>query len=83
MITDPLRKALAARASVGQQVWLENWIPPQLDETANGPGGQKLMTGSSVADVAALWDQQAKAWREQSPDIADRFKNWQMTPVSL
>jgi raffinose/stachyose/melibiose transport system substrate-binding protein len=83
VITDPLRKALAARASTGTQVWLENWIPPQLDETANGPGGQKLMTGGSVKDVAALWDQQAKAWREQSPDIAARFKKWQMTPVSV
>jgi raffinose/stachyose/melibiose transport system substrate-binding protein len=83
VITDPLRKALAARATTGTQVWLENWIPPQLDETANGPGGQKLMTGGSVKDVAALWDQQAKAWREQNPDIAKRFKNWQMTPVSV
>jgi multiple sugar transport system substrate-binding protein len=83
VITNPLRKALAERASTGLQIWLENWIPPSVDETANGPGGQKLMTGGSVKEVTALWDQQAKVWREQNPDIAKRFSEWQMTPVSI
>jgi hypothetical protein len=83
VITDPLRKALADRASTGLQVWLENWIPPSLDDNANGPGGQKLMTGGSVKEVTALWDQQAKAWREQNPDVAKKFKDWTMTPVSI
>jgi raffinose/stachyose/melibiose transport system substrate-binding protein len=83
VITNPLHKALAERASSGLQVWLENWIPPSVDETANGPGGQKLMTGGSVDEVTALWDQQAKVWREQNPDIAKRFSEWQMTPVSV
>ena len=41
------------------------------------------MTGGSVDEVTALWDQQAKAWREQNPDIAKRFEEWQMTPVSV
>jgi len=83
VIKSPLRRSLAERASTGLQVWLENWIPPSLDETANGPGGQKLMTGGSVKDVTALWDQQAKAWREQNPDVAKRFGAWSMTPVSV
>lgn len=83
LVTDPLLKAIGVRSSSGPQVWLENWIPPQLDETANGPGGQKLMTGGSVAEVAKLWDQQAKAWREQNPEIADKFKDWSMTPVTV
>jgi ABC-type glycerol-3-phosphate transport system substrate-binding protein len=83
VVTNPLQKALAERASQGLQIWLENWIPPEVDETANGPGGQKLMTGGSVEEVTALWDQQAKVWREQNPDIAKRFSEWQMTPVSL
>ena len=83
VITNPLRKSLAERASSGLQVWLENWIPPSLDETANGPGGQKLMTGGSVKEVIALWDQQSKVWREQNPDIAKRFSEWQMMPVSV
>ena len=83
VITNPLRKALAERASTGLQIWLENWIPPSVDETANGPGGQKLMTGGSVKEVTDLWDQQAKVWREQNPDIAKRFTDWQMTPVTI
>lgn len=83
VITNPLRKALADRASTGLQVWLENWIPPSLDDNANGPGGQKLMTGASVKSVAALWDQQAKAWRAQNPAIAKRFRQWQMKPVTV
>jgi raffinose/stachyose/melibiose transport system substrate-binding protein len=83
VITNPLRKALADKAATGLQVWLENWIPPSLDDNANGPGGQKLMTGGSVKEVAALWDQQAKAWREQNPDVAKKFEAWQMTPVSI
>lgn len=83
VITNPLHKSLADRASSGLQIWLENWIPPSVDETANGPGGQKLMTGGSVEEVTALWDQQAKVWREQNPDIAKRFEEWQMTPVSV
>jgi ABC-type glycerol-3-phosphate transport system substrate-binding protein len=83
VITDPLRVALAERATTGLQVWLENWIPPSIDETANGPGGQMLMTGSAVEEVTALWDQQAKAWREQNPDVAEKFREWEMTPVSI
>src|SRR5262249_31530003 len=83
VIKSPLRKALAQRASTGLQVWLANWIPPSIDETANGPGGQKLMTGGSVKDVTALWDQQAKVWREQNAAVAKRFAAWTMTPVSI
>jgi ABC-type glycerol-3-phosphate transport system substrate-binding protein len=83
VITNPLQRELYLRNTKGTQVWLENWIPPSFDDTANGVGGQKLMTGSSVAEVAALWDQQAKAWREENPPSAKNYGAWDMTPASV
>lgn len=82
VITDPLQKQLTDRASSGLQVWLENWIPPSFDDSANGPGGQALMTGKSVKSVVQNWDQQAKAWRQQDPVAAQKYKNWAAEPVT-
>jgi raffinose/stachyose/melibiose transport system substrate-binding protein len=83
VITNPLQRELYLRNTRGTQIWLENWIPPSFDDTANGPGAQKLMTGTSVAEVAALWDQQAKAWREENPESAKKYRDWPMTPASV
>jgi ABC-type glycerol-3-phosphate transport system substrate-binding protein len=83
LVVNPLQKTLVEHATTGLQVWLENWIPPSFDDSANGVGGQKLMTGGSVQSVAALWDEQAKAWREQNPTSAKNFASWQLTPVTV
>ena len=82
-ISNPLQKALAEKVGSGLQVWLENWIPPSLDDNANGPGGQKLMTGASVKSVAALWDQEAKTWRAENPSSLAKYKSWDLTAVNI
>jgi raffinose/stachyose/melibiose transport system substrate-binding protein len=81
-ITDPLQQKLTQKTRTGPQIWLENYIPPSFDDNADGPGGQDLLTGSSVKTVAALWDKQAKAWREENPVSAQKYRAWQPQLVS-
>jgi raffinose/stachyose/melibiose transport system substrate-binding protein len=78
-----LSKTLVDLSSSGPQIWLENWIPPELDDKANGPAGQELFTGGSVQKAAELWDQQAEVWRAQQKDAFERWKAWEQTPVTV
>jgi ABC-type glycerol-3-phosphate transport system substrate-binding protein len=82
-IKTKLGKQLVELATHGPQIWLENWIPPQLDEQANGPAGQLLFTGGSAKQAAQLWDRAAKTWRAQKPKDLKRFQAWHMKPVIL
>jgi raffinose/stachyose/melibiose transport system substrate-binding protein len=76
-----LSRQLVDLSSSGPQIWLENWIPPELDDKANGPAGQVLFTGGTVKEAAAIWDQQAEVWRSQQRDDLERWKAWDQSPV--
>jgi multiple sugar transport system substrate-binding protein len=75
LVTIPQLQAMAKFETTGPQVWLENWIPPQLDGEADIPAGQMIFSGSgSAADAAELWERVAQTWRSARPD---ELANWQ------
>ena len=60
LVTIPQLQQMAKFETTGPQVWLENWIPPQLDGDADIPAGQMIFSGSGTADDAAqLWERVA------------------------
>jgi raffinose/stachyose/melibiose transport system substrate-binding protein len=76
-ITDPLAKALDKLDTTGTSVWLENYIPPQIDSNADLPAGQLITSGSGSPDAAvALWKQQLQKWTLQQPAQYSLFKKW-------
>lgn len=75
LVKDAPLQSMLKYETTGPQVWLENWIPPQVDGDANLPSGQMILSGSgSAADAAQLWEHTAQGWRTQHPD---EVANWQ------
>ena len=75
LVTVPQLQAMSTFETTGPQVWLENWIPPQIDGEADIPAGQMIFSGSGTpADAAALWERVAATWRSAHPD---ELANWQ------
>jgi raffinose/stachyose/melibiose transport system substrate-binding protein len=75
-ITDPFQKQLAQFDLSPQNVWLENFIPTQMDTDGLRPGGSMLASGSSSDDVVALIDRTLNLWRTQNPADVKTFQNW-------
>jgi raffinose/stachyose/melibiose transport system substrate-binding protein len=78
LVTDPVLKQMMTWETTGPQVWLENYLPGQLDSDADLTAGQMIFSQSgSPADAAALWERAASTWRNQHPDELTNWKNWQ------
>ena len=76
-ITDPLARALDTLDTSGTSIWLENYIPPQIDSDADLPAGQLITSGSGTpAAAVALWQQQLSLWRSQQPTQFKLFSTW-------
>ncbi len=76
-ITDPLARALDTLDTSGTSIWLENYIPPQIDSDADLPAGQLITSGSGTpAAAVALWQQQLSLWRTQQPTQFKQFSTW-------
>lgn len=75
-ITDPLARKLF-ELDKGQSVWLENYLPPQVDQNADLPAGQLITSGSGTpAKASALWDQVIQQWKTQHPDEFQHYEQW-------
>jgi ABC-type glycerol-3-phosphate transport system substrate-binding protein len=75
-ITDPLAKQLFA-LDKQNSVWLENYLPPQVDQNADLPAGQLITSGSgSPAKASGLWDQVLGQWKTQHPDEFQKYQQW-------
>jgi multiple sugar transport system substrate-binding protein len=76
-ITDPLARKLDELDTSGQSIWLENFIPPQIDSDADQPAGQLITSGSGTPTQAvALWKQQISLWQTQQPTQFKEFSTW-------
>ncbi|HVO44436.1 MAG TPA: extracellular solute-binding protein [Aggregatilineales bacterium] len=77
LVTSPILKQMAEWETTGPQIWLENYLPAQLDSDADLPAGQTIYAQSgSPADAAALWERTAQTWRSQHPDELKNWQNW-------
>ena len=78
MVTDPVLKQMMEWETTGPQVWLENFLPGQIDSDADLPAGQMIFSQSGTpADAADLWQRAAETWRNQHPDELTNWQNWQ------
>jgi raffinose/stachyose/melibiose transport system substrate-binding protein len=76
-ITDPMAKELYQLDTSKTSVWLENYLPPQVDNDADIPAGQMILSGSgSVSQAVALWNQVLKEWRTEQPGQFQQYKTW-------
>jgi hypothetical protein len=63
--------------TTGPQVWLENYLPGEVDTNADLAAGQTIFAQSgSPTDVANLWERAASTWRNQHPDELTNWQNW-------
>ena len=75
-ITDPLARQLFT-LDKQNSVWLENYLPPQVDQNADLPAGQLITSGSgSPAKASALWEQVLQQWKTQHPDEFQKYQQW-------
>ena len=78
LVTDPVLQQMMTWETTGPQVWLENYLPGQVDSDADLTAGQMILSQSgSPSDAAALWERAASTWRNQHPDELTNWKNWQ------
>jgi multiple sugar transport system substrate-binding protein len=78
VVTDPVLKQMMEWETTGQQIWLENFLPGQIDSDADLPAGQMIFSQSGTpADAAELWQRSAETWRNQHPDELTNWQNWQ------
>ncbi len=78
LVTDPVLQQMMNWETTGQQVWLENYLPGQVDSDADLVAGQMIFSQSgSPTDAADLWQRAAETWRNQHPDELKNWQNWQ------
>jgi len=78
LVTSPVLQQMMEGETTGPQVWLENFLPGQIDSDADLPAGQMIFAQSgSPQDAANLWQSLAETWRNQHPDELKNWQNWQ------
>jgi ABC-type glycerol-3-phosphate transport system substrate-binding protein len=76
-ISDPLAKQLYELDTAPVSIWLENYLPPQVDNNADIPAGQLITSKAGTPDQAvAIWDRVIKQWRMQQVKEFMQFKTW-------
>jgi len=79
-ISDPLAKQLYELDTAPVSIWLENYLPPQVDNNADIPAGQLITSKAGTPDQAvAIWDRVIKQWRLQQVQEFRQFKAWAAT----
>ena len=77
VVTDPVMQQMMTWETTGPQVWLENYLPGEVDTNADLAAGQTIFAQSgSPTDVANLWERAASTWRNQHPDELTNWQNW-------
>jgi len=77
LITDPTMKQLFALDTLPNQLWAENYAPPQVDSQGLQPAAQSILSGSSTpAQAAAAVQRTIDQWRTQQPADLKNYKTW-------
>ena len=76
-ITDPLAQLLYKLDTAKTSVWLENYLPPQVDNDADLPAGELITSKSGGPDQAVeIWNRVITKWRVQQVPEYQQFKKW-------
>jgi len=77
LITNPLLKQMYKIKTTGPQVWMENFIPGQLDAEGDLAAGELIFSQSGTPEEAAqIWENAAETWRTQHPEELENWMNW-------
>lgn len=75
-IKDPLARKLF-KYDVRKSAWLENYLPPQVDQNGDLPAGQMITSGSgSPSKAVGLWKQVLQQWKVEHPDQYQQYQKW-------
>jgi ABC-type glycerol-3-phosphate transport system substrate-binding protein len=78
LVTDSAQQLMYQFKTNGPQVWLENFIPGQIDADGDLAAGELIFSQNGTPEEAAqTWERAAETWRSQHPDELERWKNWQ------
>ncbi|MBW4023104.1 MAG: extracellular solute-binding protein [Proteobacteria bacterium] len=76
-IKDPLAKQMFEMDTKNTSIWLENYIPPEVDNNADIPAGQVITSKSGgPEDAVKIWNRVIKQWRVQQIPEYMQFKKW-------
>ena len=76
-VKDPIAKQLLKLDTGPKQLWLENYLPPQVDSNGFRTATQALLAGgSSVQATNSAIARSIKQWQEQQPQQYQQMKKW-------
>lgn len=76
-ITDRLARKLFELDTAKKSIWLENYLPPEVDNNADLPAGELITAKSGGPDQAvAIWNRVIHQWRTQQPQELRLFRKW-------
>ena len=71
-----LDKAMWALDAKPGAVWLENYLPPSLDNDGDRVAGQVITSGGTAKDAAAAFVAATQKWRTTNPDDFKNYSAW-------
>ena len=78
-LTTDLAKALWQLDSAPGAVWLENYLPPQVDGDGDLAAGQTVTSGGSAAAAVSTFSSAVTKWRGQSSQEVKDYTAWATT----
>ena len=76
-ISDPLQRQMLSWDLGLHSVWLENFVPTQLDSNGDQIAGETVTSnGGSPGTAAQLWERTARQWRASNPTMMKQFSAW-------
>jgi multiple sugar transport system substrate-binding protein len=76
-VKDSVARRLFALDTGLPGVWPENYLPPQVDQNADLPGGEQITSGSGDARTAVdLWLRVIQQWRTEHPGEWQQYARW-------
>jgi len=75
-IKDPLQRQMLTWDLNLPNVWLENFVPTQLDTNGDRTAGETVTSGGTADTAGQLWERTARQWRASNLGDLQRFKSW-------
>lgn len=76
-VSDPLQRKMITWDLNPKNVWLENFVPTQVDSNGDQAAGEIITSGSGGPDAAAqIWERTTRQWQVSNPSDMKHFQAW-------
>ena len=76
-ISNPMQKQMITWDLASQNIWLENFVPTQVDSNGDQAAGEMITSGSGGPDAAGqIWERTTRQWRVSNPSDLKHFQAW-------